>query len=146
MLAIIHAITKWRPYLIGRRFMILTDQRSLLYFLGQRIHTPAQERWVSKLLGYDYGIVYNRDGCPNPAELAAISAPIFPFFQHLWEAYMNDPEAKKMMDDLAADPNCKQRVLMRDGLLIDKGKIIVPTDHQLRLELMHHFHDSYVWT
>ncbi|XP_072966908.1 uncharacterized protein [Typha angustifolia] len=46
MLAIIHAITKWRPYLIGRRFMIRTNQRSLPYFLVQCIHIPAQQRWL----------------------------------------------------------------------------------------------------
>ncbi|XP_072998539.1 uncharacterized mitochondrial protein AtMg00860-like [Typha latifolia] len=33
MLAIIHAITKWMPYLIERCFTIRMDQRSLPYFL-----------------------------------------------------------------------------------------------------------------
>jgi hypothetical protein len=37
MLAIIHATTKWMPYLIGRRFQIHTDHRSLKYILEQRI-------------------------------------------------------------------------------------------------------------
>ena len=36
MLAILHAVTKWRPYLMGRRFIIRTDQRSLPIF-----HEPA---------------------------------------------------------------------------------------------------------
>ena len=33
MLAIVHAVTRWRPYLIGRRFQIKTDHKSLKYFL-----------------------------------------------------------------------------------------------------------------
>ncbi|XP_072975197.1 uncharacterized protein [Typha angustifolia] len=60
----------------------------------------------------------------------------------LREAYKNEPDTKKMMNDLGVDSNCKQGVLMRDGPLIDKGKIIVPVDRQLCLELMRHFHDS----
>ena len=90
MLAILHAITKWRPYLIGRKFLIRTDQRSLPYFMSQRVHTPAQQRWVTKLLGYDYEMVYKKGSenraadalsrLPNPptGELVPLSSPTLP--------------------------------------------------------------------
>ena len=39
---------------MGRKFQILTDQRSLRYFLEQRVTTPEQQKWVTKLLGYEY--------------------------------------------------------------------------------------------
>jgi len=42
MLAIIEAIRLWRPYLLGHKFYIQTDQRSLKYFLDQRVTTPEQ--------------------------------------------------------------------------------------------------------
>ena len=58
MLAIVQAIRTWRPYLLGRKFYIQTDQRSLKYLMEQRIVTPKQQKWVSKLLGYDYEITY----------------------------------------------------------------------------------------
>ena len=35
MLAILHAIKKWHPYLIGRHFKVKTDHDSLKYFLEQ---------------------------------------------------------------------------------------------------------------
>nr|GMC62899.1 Transposon Ty3-I Gag-Pol polyprotein [Ipomoea batatas] len=66
MLAILTAIRLWRPYLLGRRFYILTDQKSLKYLLEQRIGTPEQHNWVAKLLGYDYEILY-RPGRANQA-------------------------------------------------------------------------------
>ncbi|KAL6332953.1 hypothetical protein AAG906_019964 [Vitis piasezkii] len=58
MLAIVQAIRTWRPYLLGRKFYIRTDQRSLKYLMEQCIVTPEQQKWVSKLLGYDYDITY----------------------------------------------------------------------------------------
>ncbi|RVW17875.1 Transposon Ty3-I Gag-Pol polyprotein [Vitis vinifera] len=58
MFAIVQAIRTWRPYLLGRKFYIQTDQHSLKYLLEKRIVTPEQQKWVSKLLGYDYEITY----------------------------------------------------------------------------------------
>jgi len=43
MLAIIEAIRLWRPYLLGKKFFIQTDHRSLKYLLEQRIVTPEQQ-------------------------------------------------------------------------------------------------------
>ena len=60
MLAIVHAVTRWRPYLIGQRFQIKTDHKSLKYFLEQKISSPEQQKWVTKLLGFDYEIIYKK--------------------------------------------------------------------------------------
>ncbi|MDD0148751.1 Ty3/Gypsy family RNase HI domain-containing protein, partial [Shigella flexneri] len=56
MMAVVFAVQHWKPYLLGHRFKILTDHRTIQYFLNQRITTPAQQKWLLKLLGYDYSI------------------------------------------------------------------------------------------
>jgi hypothetical protein len=57
---ILHALKKWRPYLIGRHFMVKTDHDSLKYFLEQRLSSEEQQKWLTKILGYDSKIVYKK--------------------------------------------------------------------------------------
>ncbi|CAN6473212.1 unnamed protein product [Victoria cruziana] len=66
LLAIVLAVEKWRPYLLGRRFVVRTDHSSLRYMLSQRVSTPTQQRWLAKLLGYDFVIEYKK-GTENSA-------------------------------------------------------------------------------
>jgi hypothetical protein len=60
MLAILHAVDLWRPYLLGQRFQIKTDHQSLKYFLEQCISSAKQQKWVTRLFGYDYEIIYKK--------------------------------------------------------------------------------------
>ena len=56
--AITEAIKKWRQYLLGRKFIIRTDQKSLRALLDQVVQTLEQQKYLAKLLGYQYTIVY----------------------------------------------------------------------------------------
>jgi hypothetical protein len=61
MLAIMHAIDLWHPYLLGQRLQIKTNHQSLKYFLEKRISSQEQQKWVTKIVGYDYEILYKKD-------------------------------------------------------------------------------------
>jgi hypothetical protein len=61
MLAILYFVDLWHPYLLGKQFQIKTAHQSLKYFLEQRISSPGQQKWVTKLFGYDYEIIYKKD-------------------------------------------------------------------------------------
>jgi hypothetical protein len=56
--AITTAVKRWRQYLLGRAFTILTDHKSLKELMNQHIQTPEQQVYLAKLLGYDYTIMY----------------------------------------------------------------------------------------
>lgn len=43
LMALILAIQHWRPYLLGQKFTVFTDQNSLRYLLEQRITTQNQQ-------------------------------------------------------------------------------------------------------
>jgi len=66
MLALVSAVQKWRHYLLGYKFKVKTDQQALKHLLQQRIGTPTQQRWVSKLLGFDFEVEY-KQGKENKA-------------------------------------------------------------------------------
>ncbi|GJY72554.1 ty3-gypsy retrotransposon protein [Tanacetum coccineum] len=56
--AITEAVKKWRQYLLGRRFCIYTDHHSLKHILTQTIQTPEQQKWVTKLMRYNFEVLY----------------------------------------------------------------------------------------
>jgi hypothetical protein len=58
MLAIMHALTKFRQYLVGRRFVVKTDHNSLKYFLNQKDLSERQQKWVSMIQAFDFDIEY----------------------------------------------------------------------------------------
>ena len=57
---ILHALKKWVPYLIGRHFKVKTYHDSIKYFLEQRLSSEEQQKWVTKMLGYDFKITYKK--------------------------------------------------------------------------------------
>jgi hypothetical protein len=54
------ASTVAQIYLLGQRFQIKTEHQTLKYFLEQHISSPEKQKWVTKLFGYDYEIIYKK--------------------------------------------------------------------------------------
>lgn len=57
-LAIVFALQKWRVYLLGRTFTILTDHRALSYLNSCRLLSPRISRWVLSIMEFDFVIEY----------------------------------------------------------------------------------------
>lgn len=103
--------------------------------LEQRIITPEQQKFVAKLLGFDFEIKYQPghqnlvadalSRYPQNGELTAVSGPVWEIWERIRAAILNDPEAE-----------------WRDGLIFEKGKVWVPSASNLHHELIKHFHDS----
>ena len=58
LLAIIQALGTWRHYLMGAKFTVMTDHRSLQYFKTQPQLSNRQIHWKDVIANYDFDIVY----------------------------------------------------------------------------------------
>ena len=67
--AIFESFVKFRHYLLGRKFIIKIDQKSLKELLDQELQTPEQQQWLPKFLGYDFTIQYSpgKENIPTDA-------------------------------------------------------------------------------
>ena len=56
MLAILHALTKFKQYLVGSRFKIKTDHNNLKYFLEQKELNERQQKWENISMDFITGL------------------------------------------------------------------------------------------
>ena len=77
--------------------------------------TPTQQKWVRKIMGYDYEITYKK-GKDNlvadaisytfddHASISAISMPIPNWLQSVQQGYVNDSSLSEIIQQLASNP------------------------------------------
>ncbi|KAK9230741.1 hypothetical protein WN944_023713 [Citrus x changshan-huyou] len=144
MLAIVKAIRKWRPYLLGKPFIVRTDQKSLKYLMEQRITTPAQTRWLPKILGYDYTIQYKKgsenqgaDALSRLAELefSAISLSLADWWATLQNEVAHDPFYSQLS-------NSTQPLIQRDGVWYKHGQLYLSPASSLLQAILKEAHSS----
>lgn len=94
--AITTAVHKWRQYLHGHSFTILTDHRS-----WKDLMTPEQQTYLAKLLGYNYNIQYKSGKSnvvvdalskvpqPEASQYWLLSMPHFIFLDTLQKHFTN---------------------------------------------------------
>lgn len=58
LIAICLAVQKWRHYLLGRHFVIRSDQQSLRHITQQREVNVDHQKWLTKLLGFDFEVQF----------------------------------------------------------------------------------------
>ena len=59
--AIVFALKSWRHYLLGEKFELLVDHKSLKHLFSQKDLNPRQQRWMEFLASYDFEIAYTPD-------------------------------------------------------------------------------------
>ena len=54
LLAIVFAVIHWSHYLSTLPFEVRTDHKTLAHLMQQKLTTPGQLSWLSKLMAYDF--------------------------------------------------------------------------------------------
>ena len=146
LLALVLAVKKWRSYLFATIFVIKTNQQSLKYILEQRVGTPMQQRWISKLLGYNFVVEYKKRKKNKVADalskkqdtnlktkveketiwlqsqdqgsLYAISFPSPTWLEELKASYDEDNEVKDLLSKLQIGKEKNGDYTLKNGLLL----------------------------
>jgi hypothetical protein len=53
---VIHALKMWRHYVMGRKFLLLTDNSGVKYMFNQPNLNARQARWLSFLSEFDFEV------------------------------------------------------------------------------------------
>ncbi|PKA50779.1 putative mitochondrial protein [Apostasia shenzhenica] len=148
LLAIVLAVQKWRHYLMGAHFIIRTDHRSLKYLMDQRISTVSQQRWISKLTGYDFTIQYKK-GSENVVadalsripenhivESANISAAVITeLLKEVRNSWEEDPKLKDIIQKLQTEQEVTGGFVWNHELLWKAGRLVVGPVEGLRRKI-----------
>ena len=159
LLALVTAVQRWRPYLVGNSFLVRTDQQSLKYILEQKIGTPAQQKWITKLLGYAFIVEYKK-GKENvvadalsrqvPSDeissqngvLCMISFPTPDWLAQLKSSYATDAHVKSILEAFQSGKEGPKGFSMHNGLLLYKGRMYVGSCEALKTAILQQVHDG----
>ena len=152
LIAVVRAIQKWRHYLLGRKFIVRTDQRSLKFLLLQRMVSPDNQKWLSQLLGYDFEIeckpgFTNKvadalSKIPAQATLLALSTPQVLQLSELDKELASDPSLSQILAALYTSHPAKPGYSLVQGRLYYKNILVVPPQSNLISLILYDCHDS----
>ncbi|KAJ9540003.1 hypothetical protein OSB04_026509 [Centaurea solstitialis] len=150
LMAIVFAVKKWRPYLLGKHFTVRSDQQSLKFLLEQRVVEPEYQNWMCKLMGYNFSIVY-KQGSANKAadalsrkresaELSSLSIPQWMQWEGFKEELKQDEFLMKIKTDLAANEEAHKGFRVFQDLLYYKERLVLPKNSTWIQRLFDEFH------
>uniref|UniRef100_A0A2N9HGX7 Reverse transcriptase n=1 Tax=Fagus sylvatica TaxID=28930 RepID=A0A2N9HGX7_FAGSY len=170
LLALVLSVKKWRPYLFATIFTIKTDQQSLKHILEQRVGTPMQQKWISKLLGYHFVVEYKQGKENKVADalsrkedtdlkteveketaylqaqtrghLCAISFPSPTWLDDLRASYEEDEELRSLVSRLQASGEDEGPYTLNQGLLLYKDRFCMGKESGMKIKVLALIHDS----
>ena len=169
LLAIIHALGTWRHYLMGSKFTVYTDHRSLQYFKTQPQLSGRQSRWKDVIANYDFDIEYIdgksnivADGLSRRADHMHSSellnglesiAPTSVVPSHrinvvttlladIHQSMRDDASYQSLLKSNAASLRTNDLHMEKSYLYYKRTRLYIPADAALRTRLIHECHDA----
>ncbi|KFK22215.1 hypothetical protein AALP_AAs67613U000200, partial [Arabis alpina] len=152
LMAIVFAIQRWRHYLLGMKFLVKTDQKSLKFLLEQHEVNAEYQQWLTKILGFNFDIMY-KPGLENKVadalsrkellpQLFALSIPAAIQLDMIQEAVERDADLKKIKEEVLLNVGLHPEFSVVQGRLLKQGKLVIPKTSPLVGVLLQEFHSS----
>lgn len=152
-MAIVMAVRKWKHYLIGKKFEVRTDHRSLKFLLEQKDVNLEYHKWLTRLLGCDIDISY-KPGCANKeaddlsrcmsvsALLLAVTIPSVLQWQDLDKEIAADSDIQEKIKKLQEGVMISEKLSVIDGRLWLKHRVVIPSSSQYIPLILSESHNS----
>lgn len=150
-MALLNAVDRWRHYLQFKHFVVKTDHHSLKHLLEQRVTSAIQQKGLTKLLGLDYEVRYEKGAGNRVADalsrrqeglqadeilevglLMAVSMITPMWIQEIMHSYSEDSFVQELMTLLSVDTHGPSLWHNVNGVLRRKGKVYVGSQGPLR--------------
>ena len=148
-MAIVLVIQKWWHYLLGRIFIVHIDQKSLKFLVEQPMMGQEQQKWMAKLLGYEFEIIHkagkeNRaaDALSRQHYFGAISSVTFQDCERSEEEVQQDSKLQGIMQDLLHGGEVLEGFQLKGGRLYYKDRVVVPKNSPKIPLILQEFHDT----
>lgn len=153
LMAVVMSIGKWKPYLLDKHLIVRTDQKSVKYLLEQKEVNMEYQRWLTRLLGFDFDILY-KPGCENKAAdgisrtmfvaslLMSLTTTTALQWQDLFKEIMDDEGIQKRMEQLCKGELSSEKYQIIDDKLWSKKRLVIPKNSQFIPLILYECHDS----
>ena len=129
LLAVIHALSSWKHYLLGADFVVQTDHQTLRYFLTQSKLSEKHMRWANFLSMFHFQIVHVEgkknvvaDALSRKPQISGVSIPYHHELDDMKTQYADNEEFARIYDQLS-EGQPHEHYLLRDGFLSMHGRL-----------------------
>lgn len=147
-LAIIYALRRFRVYLHGRPFKIITDCNSLTLTLNKKELNPRIARWALEMQNFDYVVEHRTgkrmqhvDALSRCQEIMVIETNTFE--ENLVICQNRDPKIKRLKEELQNAEH--KHYEMRNGVLykkLDRKSLLFYVPTAMESHVLYRYHDE----
>eukprot|EP00253_Pinus_taeda_P020845 PITA_20845 len=156
LIAVIHALKMWQHFLLGRKFMLLTDHHSLTHYFSQPTLNARQGHWADFLSGFYFEIKHLKGKENRVADALSRKAHcLYELSVSKWQnslveqikaAASRDSEYQHLKQQVQQSVNERLQqgyTLDSAGMLCFNKKMYVPDSNDLKRLILDEFHISH---
>lgn len=148
MLAIIYALRRFRVYLIGIKFKIITDCNALTLACKKKDISPRINRWILELLEYDYEVEHRPGTRMGHVDaLSRLTSEILVIEDNSFEINLalsqnRDNKLRELKTILQKTEDSQYE--MRNGIVFKKQgeELLFYVPRAMELQILHKYHDQ----